>query len=295
MKLYTALSVLLSRNFQLTSSLAFSAGATTRNAFARASEISSSPLSSSSPSSRLATPSESNFRHFIAPSNPRRSVSHSPLHLFPMTASSSFSSGVCTTARGGASVAGVALNQAVQAVAEDTKAGPVEIFRTDYMAPANLVTHVEMDFNIRDGKTTVTSLLTIAPNPSAQLQKDKDLILDGDETSVTLLHLSLNGKDLVEGTDYEIFPGKLVIKASSLIRPSCVLKTVVEIVPETNTQLSGLYKSGSMYCSQCEVCVYHSHDSNLFVWFLIHLQLFISIYLSFLTLFNALSLPFYVK
>ena len=31
-----------------------------------------------------------------------------------------------------------------------------------------------------------------------------------------------------------------------------VLTTRVKIIPETNTQLSGLYKSGSMYCTQCE-------------------------------------------
>ena len=30
------------------------------------------------------------------------------------------------------------------------------------------------------------------------------------------------------------------------------LQTEVEIVPEENTQLSGMYKSGEMYCSQCE-------------------------------------------
>jgi aminopeptidase N len=63
----------------------------------------------------------------------------------------------------------------------------------------------------------------------------------------------MDDKELVEEKDYEVLPGKLVIKASSLTRPSCVLKSVVEIIPETNTQLSGLYKSGSMYCSQCEV------------------------------------------
>ena len=31
-----------------------------------------------------------------------------------------------------------------------------------------------------------------------------------------------------------------------------ILTTTVEIVPEDNTQLSGLYKSGPMYCTQCE-------------------------------------------
>ena len=112
-----------------------------------------------------------------------------------------------------------------------------------------------MDFNIHDGKTTVTSYLTITPSEHSS-RVNEDLVLDGDETSVTLLHLSIADRDLVEEADYEIHPGKLIIKSSALTRPSCVLKTTVEIVPETNTQLSGLYKSGSMYCSQCEVRTY---------------------------------------
>jgi aminopeptidase N len=48
-------------------------------------------------------------------------------------------------------------------------------------------------------------------------------------------------------------PGKLILKASALAgAASNTLETVVEIIPEDNTQLSGLYKSGAMYCTQCE-------------------------------------------
>lgn len=249
MKLYAALSVILSRNFHVASSLAFSGKST----LARASEISSTTFSPSTPSGRFVSSSVSKFRQLLLQSNLSPRAIRTPLRLLPMTASSLPTNAVCTASRGGASVAGVALNQAVQAVAEDTKAAPLESFRTDYRELANIVTHVEMDFNIHDGKTTVTSFLTISPNPNAHHQQEQDLILDGDETSVTLLHLSMGGKELVEEKDYQVLPGKLVIKASSLTRPSCVLKSVVEIIPETNTQLSGLYKSGSMYCSQCEV------------------------------------------
>jgi len=227
MKLYTALSVILSKNFQA-SSLAFTAGATASNTFVRSFETAPS---------------------CIGAANSRRG--DSSLHLFPMASSSN---GVCTAtkaARGGASAV-VALNHAVQATAEKTTVTPVENFRKDYTPPSNFVTSVEMDFNIRDGKTTVTSLLTVSTNPNALQHQNRDLVLDGDETSVSLLHLSINEKDLVEGIDYEIFPGKLVIKASTLTRPSCVVKTVVEIIPEENTQLQGLYKSGSAYCTQCE-------------------------------------------
>jgi aminopeptidase N len=155
-------------------------------------------------------------------------------------------SGVLTTRGGATSLSTSALNSAVAALAETET--PVEIFRKDYEPLPHVVSKIEMDFDIHDGKTTVTSRLFIEPNKSYQ-GKSTDLTLDGDETCVKLLSLKLNGKDLEQGKDFELAPGKLVLKNP----PSgSTLTSVVEIVPEDNTQLSGLYKSGSMYCTQCE-------------------------------------------
>lgn len=154
---------------------------------------------------------------------------------------------VLLSTRGG-STSATALNSAV--ATENDKAAPVENFRTDYEPLTNIVSKINMDFNISDGKTVVVSEMTVQPNPVAG--KSGDLVLDGDETCVKLMSLSVDGKDLVEGDDYELSPGKLVIKANALNDGSGLLKTVVELVPEENTQLSGLYKSGPMYCTQCE-------------------------------------------
>lgn len=153
--------------------------------------------------------------------------------------------------RGGSTRAGnVALNSAVSEVAESS--APVEYFRSDYKPLPHIVSKINMDFDIRDGLTVVTSEMTVEPNPASE---GGDMVLDGDETSVKLMTLQINGKDLAEGDDYELKPGKLIIKASALSgagKDGTLLKSVVEIVPEENTQLSGLYKSGPMYCSQCE-------------------------------------------
>ena len=138
------------------------------------------------------------------------------------------------------------MNSAV-ATESETEA-PTEIFRKDYKPLPHVVSKINMDFVIRDGKTTVTSELFIEPNTKAEgVNLEDDLVLDGDETCVKLLSLSIDGKDLVEGVDYELAPQKLILKSP---KPGSVLKTVVEIVPEDNTQLSGLYKSGPMYCTQ---------------------------------------------
>lgn len=80
----------------------------------------------------------------------------------------------------------------------------------------------------------------------------KDFVLDGEAEALTLLSIKLNEKDLVEGTDYTINGDTLIIPSKLLAGGTSKLVTRVEVEPETNTQLSGLYKSGSMYCTQCE-------------------------------------------
>ena len=81
-----------------------------------------------------------------------------------------------------------------------------------------------------------------------------DLVLDGEADALTLLSISLDGVDLVAGVDYALEGDALTIPSSVLggDGPARKLATRVEIAPETNTQLSGLYKSGKMYCTQCE-------------------------------------------
>ena len=139
-----------------------------------------------------------------------------------------------------------ALNSAVAADAET--AAPIEIFRKDYSPLPHVVSKIDMDFIINEGKTTVTSHLTLEPNDK-YTGEDNDMILDGDETCVKLMSITMNGKELEEGKDYTLEPGKLILKSPP---PGAIVRTVVEIVPEDNTQLSGLYKSGPMYCTQCE-------------------------------------------
>lgn len=148
-----------------------------------------------------------------------------------------------------ASLSTTALNSAV--ATDETTTAPVEIFRKDYQPLPMIVSKINMDFQIHEGKTTVVSELYIDDNSAVNLAEgmNKDLVLDGDETAVKLLSVTLNEKELEQGKDYILEPGKLILKNPP---PKSVLKTTVEIVPEDNTQLSGLYKSDSMYCTQCE-------------------------------------------
>ncbi|EED93727.1 membrane alanine aminopeptidase, partial [Thalassiosira pseudonana CCMP1335] len=132
---------------------------------------------------------------------------------------------------------------------------PVEIFRNDYKPLAHVVSKVSLDFSLYDGKTIVETVMTVEANKNvADNSNNARLVLNGDETCVKLLKLSVDGiaDTLKPDVDYILSPGKLVISADALRRGGGVVRTTVEIVPEDNTQLSGLYKSGPMYCSQCE-------------------------------------------
>ena len=132
---------------------------------------------------------------------------------------------------------------------------PVEIFRKDYTPPDLVVHKIHMDIDIRDRRTVVTSELFVGKNPKIDGGGDRDgdvphdLVLDGDETSIELISVELDGKPLAEGSGYTLTPGTMVVHGPP---PGSVLTTTVAVVPETNTQLSGLYKSGPMYCTQCE-------------------------------------------
>ena len=80
----------------------------------------------------------------------------------------------------------------------------------------------------------------------------QDLVLDGEAEVLTLVSIQLDGKDLVEDVDYALEGDALTVPAELLVKGTSKLTTQVDIWPEGNTQLSGLYKSGSMYCTQCE-------------------------------------------
>mmetsp|Transcript_13766 Transcript_13766/g.26264 ORF Transcript_13766/g.26264 Transcript_13766/m.26264 type:complete len:1014 (-) Transcript_13766:37-3078(-) len=152
--------------------------------------------------------------------------------------------------RGGtSSSSSSALHSTVAAEETEVSEQPTEIFRNDYKPLPYKVSNVSMNFDIRDGATIVESELTVVPNDAAE---GGDMVLDGEAEALTLLSIQLNGRDLVEGIDYTLEGDTLTIPSKVLGDGTGKLVTKVEIEPETNTQLSGLYKSGTMYCTQCE-------------------------------------------
>jgi aminopeptidase N len=121
--------------------------------------------------------------------------------------------------------------------------------REAYTAPAYTIKTVELTFDLDPAKTLVTSRMRIERNPSAVAADGTraPLRLHGEE--LTLLRVQADGQSV----SFRHESGELVIdnppdaEAFTLdIRNTCS--------PEKNTELSGLYTSGSpaMFCTQCE-------------------------------------------
>jgi len=117
----------------------------------------------------------------------------------------------------------------------------------DYAVPDWLVDSVHLDFDLHPRETVVSARMEMRRNPEAGGPEIVPLELDGEE----LEHLSLR----IDGR--EAAPSEYVVDDRRLVLPRppadrFVLETRVRIDPEGNTALSGLYRTGGNYCTQCE-------------------------------------------
>ncbi|MBY0519660.1 MAG: aminopeptidase N [Sphingomonas sp.] len=123
----------------------------------------------------------------------------------------------------------------------DVNTGQPVITRRDaYRAPEWLVPEISLDFDLDPVATRVRARLEVVRAASAA----GPLRLDGGGQTPTRV--------LVDGVATNVWSldkGALVI---ALDGEKHVIETEVEIAPERNTQLMGLYASGGLLCTQCE-------------------------------------------
>jgi aminopeptidase N len=114
----------------------------------------------------------------------------------------------------------------------------------DYRPPDWLIETVDLDVSLDPTATTVRAKLRVKPNGAGA---PAPLVLDGEE--LKLRSLALDGRPLPEGS-FLATPERLTI-AQPPNRPfELTIETVVD--PTNNTQLMGLYRAGTTYCTQCE-------------------------------------------
>ncbi|MES2817649.1 MAG: aminopeptidase N [Pseudomonadota bacterium] len=122
---------------------------------------------------------------------------------------------------------------------------PKMIHLKDYQAPDYLIDETYLTFELFEDHCLVHAQLVMRRNPARGAGLPV-LVLDGQQ--LELLSLSLNDRVLPAG-DYQVSDSQL-----SLTPPAeCfTLDSTVRIHPESNTALEGLYKSGGLFCTQCE-------------------------------------------
>ncbi|MDG2148426.1 MAG: aminopeptidase N [Planctomycetota bacterium] len=115
----------------------------------------------------------------------------------------------------------------------------------DYRPPNWLVPHVELLFELGEDETRVTSTASYRRNPEVG-KEDNTLVLDG--TDLDLQEIRLNGVEL-ESSEYERDESSLTLTPDV---DEFALQVVTLLRPQDNTSLEGLYRSGSMFCTQME-------------------------------------------
>jgi aminopeptidase N len=123
-------------------------------------------------------------------------------------------------------------------------ADPRTVYLADYQPYPFVLDQVHLTFRLAPRATRVLARLSFSTNPARPGRHD--LRLHGEK--LALISASVGGRALHPLVDSE----GLTIVAADLPNGAFVLETEVEISPETNTALEGLYMSKGMYCTQCE-------------------------------------------
>ncbi len=117
---------------------------------------------------------------------------------------------------------------------------PKTIKLSEYFPPAWLIDDVHLTLQLHPTATKVTSRISFRPNPESS---DRSFTLDGEK--LDLVRAMIDGRPVAP----KMTPTGLTVPVPD--RPF-VWEADVEISPETNTSLEGLYMSKGMYCTQCE-------------------------------------------
>lgn len=115
----------------------------------------------------------------------------------------------------------------------------------DYQAPLFFIDEIDLEFDLNDQDTIVQSRLRVRRNRHVTASKN-ELVLNGEE--LELVDIALDGNKLTRD-QYTLSSQHLVLHD---LPDLFVLSIRVRINPDKNTALSGLYRSGKTYCTQCE-------------------------------------------
>ena len=127
---------------------------------------------------------------------------------------------------------------------------PQTIYLKDYKVSPFLIETTDLVFDLGDQQTCVTPRLAVRRNPASKEQSNSlELNSKGD---VQLQWIEIDGQRLND-SDYTLSDNMLILRN---LPASCVITTEVLIQPQLNTSMMGLYRSRTMFCTQCEAEVF---------------------------------------
>jgi aminopeptidase N len=128
---------------------------------------------------------------------------------------------------------------------EAKTATPQPIFLSEYRPSAFLQKEIKLTFDLDDHRTHVTSQMQLYRNPASNAASP-NLVLNGEE--MRLISVKVDGRTLTP-EEYILDDTTLTIKK---LPSEFLLEIENEINPKNNLALDGLYKSGTIFCTQNE-------------------------------------------
>ena len=120
---------------------------------------------------------------------------------------------------------------------------PKAVYRKDYQQPSYWIESVHLEFDLHETATQVRASIEFFANDQ---NCDGTLSLDGED--LKLKQIWLDGRELTSNEFSQSSEGLTLSGLPEKFR----LETLVEIDPDNNTELSGLYRSSGNFCTQCE-------------------------------------------
>ncbi len=119
---------------------------------------------------------------------------------------------------------------------------PKVIYLKDYQKPDYFITHANLNFDLKEDVTIVTSHLTFKREKAGV----SSIRLDGED--MILKSVAIDGKE-ISSDGYDLDEESLTLHNLAELSSVTIIN---EINPAQNTALEGLYISNGMYCTQCE-------------------------------------------
>ena len=119
------------------------------------------------------------------------------------------------------------------------------IYRTEYTPPDYRVDRIDLRFELGDDSTLVTSRMSLQSTYDGA-SGSRPLVLNG--RRLVLRELKLDGLPLPPER-YRLTDEALTLHQ---VPPAFILEVTTELRPQDNSSLEGLYRSGGMFCTQCE-------------------------------------------